>query len=808
MEKVVKRQRVVSEKLSRESLNKPSSVVILRDLPKDALSRARPDKDAAGSSEVSTRHPRLSAKDIENSILTKYQAPDTEEVNASIAEIQSKLRSTILDEKEFDELAKKLSRAYTSPQLSRYLFATLKASAGRSVSNTTVGRNIQNQDAMQWQPGQTPLAQRHQLVKVRATGQSKKLRTIEQILRLCWDITITSEEQEIGELEMKLEPWQLSMLFDLYENDEPYYKSLIRTQMLLDMTEVQQYRPDGVVRITGRRTDAEDAAWQLKSALMNVQPLRMDAAQLLPQKKAGARNRFSDEELGYVSNLTKSVLSLDPDGVVVIYNRTTDGRNNARRLLLSMLRVHVSSFAEVLSLSKGNGDGDPWCEAFSLPSEPSTSGMHRRWAGRDLVREMTSTQRRPDATNSRVEERQSKSQDVIDAVAQAIAAKLQTVKHAWHTDTAYPFHAGSYWDPAFNHAPPNWRCGIARHLQDSTPRSDDELCSKEPKPPRSVFRHAIPGLDALLSYFDTNSTPKPLQLLKSSVPINYVGEEGTQPRFNWGLPYLTAVLLPLPTKSLPSIQLPRVELRFNFAEPTQPGRPRNLFLSGLKANVDYQNLVIPLPNQAVDLRFSRSIALVGRYQLAKQDKHIRYFTQQIQKSILSGDGVLSAPPELILRLPYWLVHPDADRLSVADKEDVPVAYLFERFKQTQRVDFSVSEAARTAHGVDAEVREMAVQSSSSVRLEYRETDGGAIYGNSSALALVQKPKKPMPKSAEASQPVHASSDVVGEKDTQQSSKTEREDSTQQLAASALRIAHLLTRINAGTLSAFRQSEDS
>ncbi|KXT02806.1 hypothetical protein AC578_5398 [Pseudocercospora eumusae] len=800
--------------LSRESLNKPSSVVILRDLPKGVLSHASPDRHSDGAPDVSTRHPRLSAKDIENSILTKYQAPDTKEVNASIAENQSKLRSTILDEKEFDELAQKLNRAYTSPQLSRYLFATLEASAGRSVSNTTVDRNIQNQHVMQWQPGQTPLAQRHEPIRVQATGQSKKLRTIEQILRVCWHITITSEEQEIGELELKLEPWQLSMLFDLHENDEPYYKSLLRTKMLLDTTEVQQYRPDAVVRITGRRTDAEDAAWQLKSALMSVQPLRMDAAQLLPQRDAGARNRFSDEELGYVSNLTKSVLSLDPDGVVVIYNRTTDGRNNARRLLLSILRTDESSFAQVLSLSKDTGNGDPWCEAFSLPSEPSTGDMHRRWAGRDLVREMTSTQRRPCATNPQPVERESKSPEVIDAVAQAIAAKLQTVKYAWNSDSdsAYPFHAGSYWGPGFARASANWSCGFIRHLQDLTPRSDGEFSSEEPELSRRASREAIPGLDALLSYFDTNSTPKPLQLLKSSVPISYVGEEeAPQPRIDWRLPYLAAVLLPLPTKSLPSVQLPRVVLRFNFAKPTQPGRPRNVFLSGLKADMDYQNLVIPLPNQAVDLRFSRGTVLIGRDQLAKQDKHIRYFTRQIQRSILTGDGVLSAPPELILRLPYWLVHPDADRSSVADEEDVPVTYLFERFRQEQKVEFSVSEAARTAHGVDPEIREMAMQLPSSLRLQYREIDGGAIYGDSSAMTLVHrtKRKRPVPQSAKASesQAVDALSGVLGETHAQESSKTEKEDLTQQLAASALRIAHLLTRFNAGTLSAFRRSDD-
>ncbi|EME87690.1 uncharacterized protein MYCFIDRAFT_209585 [Pseudocercospora fijiensis CIRAD86] len=421
---------------------------------------------------------------------------------------------------------------------------------------------------------------------------------------------------------------------------------------------------------------------------------------------------------------------------------------------------------------------------------------------------MASTHRLPDAMKSQLEEQQSKSEGVgSDVRAQAIAAKLQTVNPALLVNSPHPFHADSYWDPALDQLSYNWSCSFSRHLQDSTSISDDASSSAEPETSRNVYRSTIPGLDALLSYFDTATNPRPLHLSKHCVPISYVGEEEPLVRIDWALPYLSAILLPLPNESL-AVQLPRIELRYNFTEPTQPGRPRDLFLTGLKADIDHQNLIVPLPDHAVDLNFSRSVSLVARAHLAKYDKHILYFTQQIQRSIFTGDGVLTAPTELTLRLPRWLVHPDADRSSGAEKEDISVTYLFERFKQTQRVDFAISEAARTAHGVDSEVQDMAMQLPSSLRLKYSEADGGAIHGNSSTLTLLHKTKRSAPKSAETSQPVDALTGVL-ENEASQESTSQEQDPTQQLAESALRIAHLLTRINAGTLSAFRkETEDS
>ena len=79
--------------------------------------------------------------------------------------------------------------------------------------------------------------------------------------------------QQIGESEMMLKPWQLSFLFDLYQDSKPMYSSMIDSPLLSRSSELRPDRADNVLRIIARKQDAEEIVERIENHLRKLASL-------------------------------------------------------------------------------------------------------------------------------------------------------------------------------------------------------------------------------------------------------------------------------------------------------------------------------------------------------------------------------------------------------------------------------------------------------------------------------------------------------------------------------------------------------
>ncbi|EME49523.1 hypothetical protein DOTSEDRAFT_76807 [Dothistroma septosporum NZE10] len=750
-----RRQRVVSEGLSTTSLGRPANVIVFRDYKEEPVQAALAREDGKQShvredSALSTSS--LSAQEIQNAITARHTAPRDEEVHASIDGLRP--YETIQSQRAFDRLQQSLSKSYTFQQLSRYLVRSL-----RDAPSAVKSKNVRQLEASQWQPGQTPLQQRRNLV-VKKTSATRKSALVDQILRLVWHITIHSEAQEIGELEIKVQPWQLSMLFDLADNGKPYYESLIGSKMLLDACELHSWPADSTLRIIGRRQDSEEVARQLKLAILGASRLDLDLKMFVPSIMKDAHRDdlsriLSDENIRYVSELTKTILDIRENGVIHIYGLTESARSKARRLLVALLQLPgPCSCTEILSTIKksiSRGERVGRSPQTTSPAANQDSGLHRRYIGFELRRSADQVDAikgppgRGDGVPNLTTEgtpKQELEYFAVPHIAKALSSHIDRIPELSTIPSGAQHDSQSYWrDQAqvdgweaeyctllSKHSPPD----LTNKAQESNKKTASQ---REPTiaANKLVVQRAVPGVETLLSYFETTNAPRTLQYSSIISSGDQDVNRLRRSRFDPQMPYLSAHFVPF-TSRASTTALPRLEMRFRFMPSTSDqGGDRGLLLTKIKAILDTQTVMVPLPHHAVDVRFTRDSTLLVDTRAARQDKSIRAFVQRLQDSVTAGEGALDAPSELNFKLPHWLVH--GSKVTATAKSDVEVPYLFERFEQTQRTVFTASENNISSTFLDTETQASVRSISGSMTLDYREVEGGAVYGRSTSLSI-------------------------------------------------------------------------
>ncbi|KAK4506608.1 hypothetical protein PRZ48_000340 [Zasmidium cellare] len=700
-----RRQRVVSERLSTNSLDKPANVIVFKDVA-EAPEAHIPPSETYTLNDGEPRPKALTAKEIEDAITGHYIAPAEAEVNLSIEGLRP--QETVMNERDFEAHRRRLMDGYTFPQLSKYLAWSLRAS-GAGVPerlDPDINKTAQAFAWNTWRRGQTPLEQRHpKVVKKKGKGSTTKINLVEQVLRLAWHITIQSEQQEIGELEVELLPWQTVMLFDILQNDRPQYQNFIRSHILLDSTQVQPYPADSIMRVTGRRQDAEEVARQLKVALLKVERLEIDFKPFHDWE-----HRFSAEELGYISDLTKTVIAIEQDYILAVYGLSEAARHNARRLLLAMLDLPgKSSFDETSRVgTKAVGKaGRPMPLTKNMMPVDMSSGLHRRDRAKEIMRRMEPCQRKvasthhPDQSTSSSSANKKIAKTVVSELA---AARIPPSKQLLPTDPS-----DLYWrdEPFWT----SWTVEFGKILQPQIkpkPPVPQSKKSTNPQPPAAeprklVLQHQVPGMQTLLSFFEDLASGNKM-------------------------PYLIAHFIPvIPSVATSFKTLPRIQACFKFSTP-QPFKPPELLLTSIIATIDEQHLSLPLTEHAVDLRFSRRQTLNAKVDVASNDEDIRKFSAKLQESVQRRGQLLDAPPELTFRLPQKFINRQASTQAV----DVP--YYFERFEQVQKTRFLPRQRI-LEKDVDEEVKDLVRSMPEDMLLDYGEVEGGAIYGSRTMLEL-------------------------------------------------------------------------
>jgi hypothetical protein len=149
----------------------------------------------------------------------------------------------------------------------------------------------------------------------------------------------------------------------------------------------------------------------------------------------------------------------------------------------------------------------------------------------------------------------------------------------------------------------------------------------------------------------------------------------------------------------------------------------------------------------------------------------------LQQSVAEGKGVLHVAPRLVLQMP--------GKLLGLGKHDVPVEYLCEHLEQAQHMDLAPRRSA-----TDAEMHAMLKSlADGNLRLEVKDVEGGAIYGNRTELTLrAQRPWQSGLKSNDNEQDVKQMGDAQAIP----------------MIHAAVQLAGLLSRSAAGTLQPFRK----
>ena len=741
-----RRQRESSARLKTDNMDKPFEVIVMRDVaePKETVRRSGTEV-----SPYSQQTSDLRSQQIASKILGEDKEASQEEIEESIDLLRP--NDTIVDQRQFNDLAAKLLDGYNTQQLSRYLTKKLKVS---SVDADEVqvfrGGSLKRRGRLQrstWRPGRTPLEQRHNFVGVLKKSEigTNKSKAVQQILRLAWNLTIHSDLQEVGELEVSLKSWQTQYLFDLSSAQMPMYEAMIDSPLLRRASNVRIYRPDNVMRITARHQDAEDVGEQIERKLKDLQSLQLDLDVFKPALgwawwPQRLDQLFEESTLKKAGQRTTTVMERKDSKTIVLYGRSNVVLEHARRTLLSLFHLPYPGSVEVTdAINASTNSDEARRQSPLLLPDLAASNLHLRYRDTKFAR-LTIPSRRPTKPENegtmthRQNGRDPESQDlqrgdvVRSSTAQKLTNRLSDIKPSPSTSCEKFIDDNSYWDGQEYLKPQPWEVQLCKILHPADNALDipnaNQIATgrKKSKAPKSkpselsVIQPQIPGLGTLLSFF-SSIHPRPLH------------------------PFLIAHFIPSPFSErgiMTSATLPRIEIAYNlYEDKSRFGKNCDLRILGMRAVLSNQELRVPLPYEAADLRIERATRLQSILDRARKDRQVRKFTSVLESSAASEEDALYGEPMIKIRLPNWLL--DAETNSRQQRKDVEVKYLFEKFEQVQIADF-VPLRGSEAEGlvVDPGMKKLLDEMPEDLVLSYKEVEGGVVGGRRSELRLKYK----------------------------------------------------------------------
>jgi hypothetical protein len=837
-----RRQQVVSKRITRNSLDKPSYVVVFRDVDEDD----KPSYSAqVRTAEPSTTDKPASANEGQH-IITLPLKPTAEETNASIDALRPAAGATIIDKAGYKRLLQTLLTSYNTVQLRDYLihsFSRLNSFPSHISSQETVDDDIESQSIGQWQAGQTPLEQRHKPKVLKKANAARKKRFADNILRFAWQVIVTSEESKVGELEFAVKPWQLRVLFDLETEGKARYRSLLASDILVQNSEIRPYRPDNIVRVTARRQDAEDIARRLRRALFSVNRLEFDLkpfSSLLGQHGWPTQldALYHNNDLKFVSDTTGALIEREVNDVIVIYSFDLSAENDARRLLLAHLKKPVpTSYNHIIDLIDPspefiNGKRRA-SELIAMPCDPDNDHLNRSHRHSNLVRMVKPLARRKRDASDPLRTKHDVTTDSNDVSASetfaaTIGQALQTVQPYSQGTNDIKTHAESYWGKSIRLRSQNWRAHLCKLLRPVEKKRDSQSRNRAES---LIPVYEAPGVERLISYFDDHQ-----QLIKKRLIPRRNSHQGGRyinNRIDSRVPNLVACFVPSPfTHDGGEVltRLPTIELRFRVADPSETVERgsryarEDLQLYGVRAVLDQQLVAVPLPDKTVDVLFSRPTLMFADRRAILENSDIALFIRKLREMFLAG-GALSATPELSFLLPQWLVKGEKPSADSAQQPDVPVQYLFDRFEQIQAFNLEPIQSRGLLKQLDFEDRDVIENIPKECHLEFRQVEGSIIHGKETSLnvrleagsrvnattgrkAIAQNEGQPDESGSEVSSRENPTVDAAARSEDastttsindQIGDTTGKKSLLEVLALSALDVAHLLTRANAGAI---------
>nr|POE88207.1 hypothetical protein CFP56_11436 [Quercus suber] len=696
-----RRQRQQHKSLPVQSLGQPANVVLMQDIIEEPTASNGQISIPIDTSDDSGGA-LLSSQELEAAIKGEYLTPDQETVNASIEAMRP--ANTLLEKMEHSELVEELIKSFNARQLAAYLVNTMGTQAKRAP------KGIEGKLDTPWTPGTTPLEKRLGMIIIRKESTAiGKRRIAEQVLRLAWKVTVLSESQQIGELEMNFgnARWMMDMLFKTESEDGTLnYQKYLGSQLLARATKIAPYWPNNVVRITGRRQDAEEAAKQLRRRLSKVEALEVDLSRYgsafnhVPwESTANAPMRVTD--LKVIAKLTSTVI-IQSAMTLNIYSQNEVSRFNAKRLAISLLDPPSPKNSGVLD-EQSSGLAEPVQQLLTAVREDANlmeypaTGVHQRLRETTLYR---LTKSLPSIT----QKHRPNSLILDQSRWKMLSQRLKNEYDQGSGDVSLVDN--SYWNIGSRHLAVSY-CNLLQPSIDRRGRGRDSSH-------RMIQHHQPQGLAQLLSCFDNNTKRTSNLTVRLMPQIAGREKQSALPRVFFTMAFNPGVVKPVPVPQYPV------------------------------APVNVHETLMRLPAFVADAVFTSSQAITSKAFF--EHSHFKGFIRHIQDSVTSGSGVLSGQPGIYIPMPSVYVWPDRRPGRAVDKNTgsdvVDVSYVLEHFEQVQRMRFVPKAIDQQDSSLSPEARLLLAAWPKSAVLEVLMVDAGSFGGRRTEVRLVQPNRLP------------------------------------------------------------------
>ncbi|KAK3055579.1 hypothetical protein LTR09_003499 [Extremus antarcticus] len=742
-------------------MGKPFEVTIMHDVPE-------PKKKKAPLQGRVSEMSNGSAGQLAAAIVSSPTHSSKEEVIESIESLRPD--TTMLEDHQYKTLSRALDQAYNTKQLSLYLkeslqFSSIDADTIHIVPKTTVTRKGGMQ-RLPWRAGSTALSERHSKGEVIAksdVGRSKAA-VIAQVLRFAWNLTNVTEWQYVGELEVKLEGWQLAYLFDLSstESNEPMHQTFIDTTALRENSEIRAYLPDNVMRITARLMDAESIADQIEQNIHKLPRLMMDLTKFGPLFGQTGRPRSVAQFLESkpcvdVSRRTATVFEVVEGITIVVHGGSSIGLRTARRMLLSLLDLSSASTIQTLQPHYTYGDTPPNQSerTQSLAPEYDRADLHFRYRDLELARLVTAKHRTTSkhtilndsaadssrasliptsmspSPNAAMERRDS------NMGARQLAGHLTSLESLTPNSDTLADVSSELWSYSSPLKPSPWRVQLCRLLRLATEENMDQLSEETPIPSGNssstdsalentahpIVHSRTPHAAALLSYFSVRRS----RLAGSNQVGDVSSDADAYP------PFLVAHFMPSPFTAIDLgtwRSLPSIEVYYKSTRDIQPTR--------VVAKFHNQEVRVPLPDEAVDLRFVRDIVIQLRSIQDFDRLGLARFTQSLSEAAGRGEPMEEPVSIVQIKLPAWMDKMDAgDGVRNAREErDVDIEYIFDRFELTSSTSFPrYPNDVAPLESFDPMLKQTLDNMDTGTSMRYTDIEGDYLDGSRSELVF-------------------------------------------------------------------------
>ncbi|QDS73715.1 hypothetical protein FKW77_003502 [Venturia effusa] len=616
-----------SESLSVTALGKPAKVIVLRDTQEAVEHEEKEEDEQAEKSSL--------RKTLLETIEQDDVPIDQDTVNQQLDAMRPRMEDPnsgrlMISEKEFFRLCKVITKSYSSIQLNLYI-ARSKATSSEEPAprplEAAKNHTADHSPDLQLRPWTQKPVHRSKRAKVLRHTVARA----STILKKCWKVEVIEEVERLGELVCTLPKSGIRLL------------SAGKPSFLDEIAENRQAKLeiDGAnIRVIADKASAtyalEDINRLWSRHVVKVFPLARKCA---PTRSPGAPITFRTEDVALVSSLTRTTMTYAIDSkrkAVAITGIGNESVDDAFRALLALIDTpsrSVSIKERMVHTIAGPADAvmQDVSDLEALPYRDRSSSYGRLCA--PTTRKIL-PQPQPELHSQDSSDR-FPALEIDSAVDHSVVAEVTAMagQGRW-----LQLIASDITNPITSE-PPAWakfwttQTGptISVHLGSVIHAKGSDSAVERTHAPRlsthAKFLHGVPGFSSLL------------------------------PHLSWDRKHLTNILsFRLLHDPWRSSGRPRPDLHLDFevkSDATPFGETqKKIDFKGLYAITrDRRNLVM-LPSQAVDICFKKEEVYHATDAYFSTQPDVTAFIEQTKANIVAGLGILRAPANVRLRLPF------------------------------------------------------------------------------------------------------------------------------------------------------------